>query len=95
MGFVRHTRNQSSISGDSEHGLDQISSGTESQETNYALNNRFVKINKKKSIPTKKEPKNLQFWSNILKVRGLGQSSFERHELLFQKLIQNGLKISH
>ena len=41
--FLRYTRNQNSINGDSDLNLDLMSSDTESRETNYTLNNGLVK----------------------------------------------------
>ena len=55
-----------------------MSSGTESQETNYALNNEFIKIKKKKSIATKRESKILQILEQYIKGQGARPKFFQK-----------------
>ena len=55
-----------------------MSSGTETQETNYALKNWFVKSNKKKSAATKREPKNLQILEKYIKGQGSRPKFFRK-----------------
>ena len=62
-----------------------MSSGTETQETNYALNNGFVKINKKKSIATKIEPKNLKILEQYIKGQGARPKFFRKARTLISE----------